>query len=320
MRRVEGGWVRVARDRADRRGRYKVVLDRPADEKWVVRAFSGGVRSGRRTVSPAPPPLKGPPADACGARVPKSDGTWWECSFFDEFAGSALNDNKWLAQETAVSGVANGTSCYLKKPWTIGVANGLLRLSAQKLGTPFTCKSPLADFTTDRASATVTTRGRFSQAYGRFSFRAQMSTTRVPGAHSALWLYPNKHTYGKWPLSGEVDVAEWYSALPTRVFPSVHYIDGGNNVHTGQDATFVNVSQWHTYTVEWSPTTMTFWFDGVKVYEHSWLALAPLLGSQPFDQPFNVVLTQAWGGLWNAPTALTPNRVTMTVDWVRVWR
>jgi hypothetical protein len=45
-----------------------------------------------------------------------------------------------------------------------------------------------------------------------------------------------------------------------------------------------------------------------------------LVGSQPFDQPFNVVLTQAWGGLWNAPTALTPNRVTMTVDRVRVWK
>ena len=36
--------------------------------------------------------------------------------------------------------------------------------------------------------------------------------------------------------------------------------------------------------------------------------------------PFNVVLTQAWGGLWDAPTDATPYRVTMTVDGVRVWR
>ncbi len=65
---------------------------------------------------------------------------------------------------------------------------------------------------------------------------------------------------------------------------------------------------------------MRFYYDGELTYEHRGAALAPLVGSQPFDQPFNVVLTQAWGGLWNAITAETPKRVTMVVDRVRVWK
>jgi hypothetical protein len=50
------------------------------------------------------------------------------------------------------------------------------------------------------------------------------------------------------------------------------------------------------------------------------MRIRAVIGTQPFDQPFNVVVTQAWGGLWNAPTSATPDRVTTTVDWVRVWK
>ena len=50
-----------------------------------------------------------------------------------------------------------------------------------------------------------------------------MPGTNVQGAHSALWLYPNSNLYGAWPNSGEIDVGEWYSAIPDHVYPSVHY-------------------------------------------------------------------------------------------------
>jgi beta-glucanase (GH16 family) len=326
VRRVDDGWVRVASARADRRGRYRIVVPRPGRVRWTVRAVSEGLRTRHRSVPPtgattaAPLPVDVPDADACGARPQKADGSWWECTFVDEFGGDTIDPTRWVAQETAFSGMTNGSACYVKSPSTLSVADGALRLSAVKLAQSFTCASPLGSFTTNRAAAAVTTKGRFSQAYGRFEARLKMADTRVQGAHSAFWLFPDARKYGAWPLSGEIDVAEWYSSLPGQVFPSVHYVDGDRNVHTGQDGFVDDASAFHTYAVEWTPRRMRFFYDGRLTFEHSWTALAPLLGSQPFDQPFNVVLTQAWGGLWNAPTAETPDRVTMTVDWVRVWK
>jgi len=326
VRSTRDGWKRVAADDATLLGRYRVWIPRPERRAWTVRAVSQGMSSEKRRIPrqptvEEPPPVVPPPPDACGARLQKEDGTLWECTFVDDFNGATIDTGKWLAQSTSLSGVTNGTSCYIgNKPEVISLADGTLKLSAIHLDAPFTCKSPYGDFSTDRASATLTTKGRFSQILGRFAFRAKFPTTRVQGAHPALWLFPDGQRYGRWPLSGEIDVVEWYSALPEKVYPSVHYVDGLNDVHSGQNGTFADVSDWHTYVVEWNADTMRFIYDGDLIWEHQWAALAPLIGTQPFDQPFNAVVTQAWGGLWNAPTDATPDRVTTTVDWVRVWK
>ena len=303
--RVDGD-VAVLRGRAPAGAKIRTVRKTPAGWRRIAAAHL-------QTASRLSP-------DACGKRRRKEDGTLWRCTFVDNFNGTTLDTSKWLVQETSASGVTNGRSCYVDTPSAIKVEGGSLLLSAQLHHDDFTCESPYGDFTTDRTSATVTTKGRFNQTLGRFAFRAKMPTTRVKGAHPALWLYPDGQKYGRWPLSGEIDVAEWYSALPEQVFPSVHYIDGLNDIHTGKRGRFADVSDWHVYELEWTSKTMRFYYDHKLIWEHTWAPLAPLIGTQPFDQPFNVVLTQAWGGLWNAPTEATPHRVTMAVDWVRVWK
>jgi hypothetical protein len=60
---------------------------------------------------------------------------------------------------------------------------------------------------------------------------------------------------------------------------------------------------------------MTFSYDGQECFRHSWTPNAPLTGSQPFDQPFNLVMTQTGG--YDRPAGTT---VTLEVDWVRAWR
>ena len=75
----------------------------------------------------------------------------------------------------------------------------------------------------------------------------------------------------------------------------------------------------HTYVVEWTPTLMRFSYDGRVCFEHAWTP-TNVTGSAPFDRPFNLVLSQAWGSLWNAPTAQTSGASTLVVDWVRAWQ
>lgn len=322
VRRVAGDWQPVATGRATDEGRYRIVLDEVPDVRWVVRAGAGGTRSRLRAIDPPTdePPAQQAPDDACGARIAKPDGTLWECSFADEFDGDALDTTKWMAQDTGVTGVTNGTTgCFVDRPWSVAVGNGKLRLSATQTVNHFLCKRRFGDFTTDLTAAAVSSKGHFTQTYGRFEFRAKLPAVTVAGAHATMWLYPDQLTYGAWPRSGEVDVAEWFSALPNRIFPSLHYIDGLKNVRSGMDAT-TDSTRYHTYAVEWSPTSMSFTYDGLLVWEHTWTPIAPFLASQPFDRPFNVVLSQAWGGLWNARTEATPDRATLRIDYVRVWK
>jgi beta-glucanase (GH16 family) len=258
----------------------------------------------------------------CGSQVhQKADGSPWVCSFADEFTGAELDRTKWSPQQTAVSGIHVGPECIVDDADNVMVSAGLLRLTALKEPAPFACDSPYGDYTTNYTSGGVTTWGKFSQAYGRFEFRVKFPTTKIAGLQSSLWLYPVAHTYGGWPASGEIDIAEAYTSHPDRAIPYIHY-----NTAIADDPSVTNwfckldLSTFHTYVGVWTPTSITISYDGNVCMEHAWDA-ATLTGSQPFDQPFAVILTQVLGGgttnAFNPDT--TPLPATTEVDWVRVW-
>src|SRR5690349_15252826 len=77
----------------------------------------------------------------CGATpIAKSTGGYWQCSFSDDFNGTALDTSKWLPQRTDTSGYTNGlTACFVDSANNISVANGSLQLTVRKEAAPFTC-------------------------------------------------------------------------------------------------------------------------------------------------------------------------------------
>lgn len=262
----------------------------------------------------------GPPS--CGTTTYlKSDGSAWKCTFADEFSGTSLDSKRWTPQQTSISGTHVGPECLVNSRDNVSVANGVLSLTARKVATPFTCNSPYGNYTTQYTSGGVTTYGKFSQAFGRFEFRAKFPAATVPGLQSALWLYPEKAVYGKWPASGEIDVAEVYSLYPDRQIPYVHYLqaDPADTSVTNWYCK-LDVSQFHTYVAEWTLTKIKITNDGTTCLEHTINPAAPLVAPAPFDQPFNVILTQVLGVNTNAfDPATTPLPATTQVDWVRVW-
>lgn len=276
------------------------------------------------TIVGTEPSAAGPPNRlSCGGERPaKPGGGRYTCSFEDDFTGSRIDTTKWMVQDTSLSGFPAGTNgCYVNDASTLEVENGTVRLTASRTAAPFTCKSPYGDYKAEYKASTVTTRGKFAQAYGRFEFRAKMPAVARKGVHSALWLYPQDHTYGGWPNSGEVDVAEWWGEHPDNVYPSVHYAGENVSQSTGFNCPVPAASAtYHRYAVDWSPTTMRFYYDGQLCFEHAWTPAGPLSGSQPFDKPFNVVLTQLLYGVWDAAATGVPTAATLKVDWVRVWR
>lgn len=259
--------------------------------------------------------------DACGPILKKPGGGKWRCTFADDFTGTELDTSKWSTQNTVKSGFRSGLTCY-RDDSNVEVRQGTLRLQARDLGQPVDCSNPYGTFHTRYTGGLVTTRNSFAQTYGRFEVRAAFPTTRSEGVHGAFWMYPPNLKYGRWPASGEIDVAEWWSSDPQTVLPTLHY--NGRNFHadSGWNCKVANVSTFHTYAVEWYPTGMRFFIDGSKCYERKWRPAAPQVAPQPFDHPFGMILNMGVGTAagTNVVSEATPLPATFIVDYARAWK
>lgn len=244
----------------------------------------------------------------------KADGTPWRCTFFDDFSGTTLDRTKWVPIETRTSGYQIGDDCFVDSPDNVSVAGGALSLTVRKTAAPFDCPGASASGPLQHTAGSVTTSGTFAQSRGRFEIRAAFPATKVAGHHSALWLYPSKPV-GTFPFSGEIDIAEMYSDWSDRVIPNIHYGHWDPTV-TNNYCMMQDVSQMHTYTLEWTPTTMSIAFDGTPCVTHQLTAVT----SDPFLGEFLMVLTQGTGMGDNAATSSTPTIGTTKVDYVRVWK
>jgi beta-glucanase (GH16 family) len=240
-------------------------------------------------------------------------------TFEDNFNGTRLNTLKWTVQRSATSGAKPGLSCWDNYPETIKVSGGTLKLRNVKVP-EFTCKSPYGDFRTKYKGASVSTRNKHEFTYGKVEIRAKFPTARVVGIHSALWLYPRETTYGGWPRSGEIDIAEYYTKYPDRAIPYLHYVRDPGDPVTNTRCLIQDPTTFHTYTLDWSPGLITVRYDGTVCLIHRIDPADPLTGSAPFDKPFYLLLTQTLGIGQNAfVEGTTPLPQTMEIDRVRIW-
>lgn len=281
------------------------------------------------------------PAQPCGSATPPGTTGTWTCTLDDEFNGTSLNTTYWSPMTTAQLGFRNPPGCFVDSPDNISVSGGTLNLTARPAAAPFTCHDALhGDYQAYDTSGSVTSKGKFAQAFGVFSIRAKFPAATVAGLQSSLWLWPAADTYGAWPASGELDIAEEYSLFPDRAIPTLHYypttapkltsttLPEGTNTYTNYFCTIDNVNAFHTYTMTWQPGTITMSYDGrtclIDHYSATDATGNPLPAGAPFDQPFFINLTQAFGvndGVHdNSYTPSTPLPATTEVDYVRVWQ
>jgi beta-glucanase (GH16 family) len=264
------------------------------------------------------------PAPTCGGTTTlKSNGTAWRCTFDDEFNGTSLNTANWVPQQTANSGYTSGGECYTGSPNNVSESGGTLSLTVRKEAAPFTCADPAGNYTTQYTGGMVSTDGKFSQTYGLFEVRAKLPAAAVAGLQESFWLWPvNDAAYGSvWPASGEIDFAEMYSLYPNLDVPYIHYNAAAPDPNvTTYTCTIADQTQFHTYGLQWTPTSISILLDGKTCLTDSWHPAAPLTAPAPFNQPFFLILTQALGITTNAfSAARTPLPGTTQVDWVRIW-
>jgi beta-glucanase (GH16 family) len=273
------------------------------------------------TAAPSAPVAPTASGGDCGGQPTVDvDGQAWGCTFDDEFDGTTLNTGKWVVQQTADGGYHSGLECFEDSPDNVSVSGGTLQLTAQEEGSSFICPGA-PPYATQYTSGMVSTYQRFTQSDGLFEVRAKISGATTQGLQSSFWLYPAQPTYGAWPASGEIDIAELFSQYPTLAIPFVHYNNSANDAEaTNDDCVIGDPSQFHTYAVQWTPQSLTFLYDGQTCLVDHWNPASPLSDPAPFNEPFYICLTQALGiGTNQFLAGTTPLPATTSVDWVRVW-
>ncbi len=259
-----------------------------------------------------------PPTDACGTVLAKADGTTWACTFVDNFDGTSLDRRSWLPQVYFAMGTQEAHTCYADDPSHVSVARGALRLTMRKVAIPVSCTFGGLTGPTSYVSGGVTSYHLFSQQYGRFEARIKNTATSAPGLHEAFWLWPDDRYPSDtvWPVAGEIDISETYSAHPTLSIPFLHYsADAHGGVHglnTAYNCT-ADRGVWNKYTLEWTASKLQILVNG-KV------CLTNTSGDPAFMKPYIIALTQGMGAAGNVYDGRAPLPATMSVDYVKVWK
>jgi beta-glucanase (GH16 family) len=256
-----------------------------------------------------------PTTDACGTLLKKADGSSWQCTFADDFTGTALDRTKWIPQTDFSHGTDTARSCFMDDPANVSVAGGNLRLSVRKLAKPVNCAGKPAGY----AGGSVSTFYRFSQQYGRFEARMKVPATTQRGLHEAFWMWPDVRVPSAaiWPAAGEIDISESYSYYPDLSIPFLHYTyyDNWGSIPGLNTAWNCAASRgvWNTYTLEWSASRLEILVNGKT-------CLVNTSGDPAFRKPYIMAVTQGLGSTANGYTGTIPLPATTEVDYVKAWR
>jgi hypothetical protein len=262
---------------------------------------SGGAQS---TVT-LPDPVVAQGTNPSGQPVPTANLPGWQNIFWDDFTkdaalGSWANNNdpdkicyvgaqgqQWRSYPKTY------LDTYQKRPYrsdaVLSVKNSCLDFWLHNVdGTPAGANpSPLITGTSQY------------QTYGRYSARLRVTNNTLSEYHAAWLLWPQSEI---WPADGEEDFPEGQLSGSVQGFHHYARSAGGQDVAAIPAGT--KFTDWHTYTMEWSPGRVRFLLDDVVV-----------LNSTAFVPSKNM--------RWQLQTETNGSGThsgNLECDWVSVWK
>ena len=241
-----------------------------------------------------------------GGEVPRDDPPGWSQVFYDGFdkpapPGSWANE---CESDRVVYEGAQGQQwltyprCFLdtfdRRPYradqVLSVAGGKLIFDLRQVDGQPAGANP----------SPILNAGSQYQLYGRYSARMRVDTPGLNEYYVAWLLWPQSE---RWPDDGELDFPEgWLSGTVGgyQHFAGAGSCDGCKVQSADIGARFTD---WHTYTIEWSPGRVRYLLDDIVVLDHTeWVP----------SKPMRWQLQTETRGNGN-------NQGRVLVDWVSVW-
>lgn len=162
----------------------------------------------------------------------------------DEFNGSSLDESKWGVYEGAGNaGIGKRVAS------AVNVSGGELKIT----GNGFDGGGLATDY---------------NSTYGYFEVRQRFDANSI-GYNTATLLWPKS---GKWPVDGEIDIAEIFNGDTANCGSYVHWGSDNKQLYNEYSGNF---SQWHTWGVEWRPDGLTYYLDGKKFWDVTTASAVP---------------------------------------------
>ena len=240
------------------------------------------------------------------ASVLKSDAKRYKLVWADEFnAAGALDTSKWgFDVGTGEWGWGNNEKeYYTSRLQNASILNGVLKISAQKENFK-NCKY---------TSARIVTNNKFSFTYGKVVARAKLP--KGVGTWPAIWLLGSNVNTQKWPACGEIDIMEHKGSEPNKIYSTLHYPNHSGD--KGDSSTIIvnNVcTQFHIYSMEWTPTSINFYVDDVK--HKTFINTSETV----FNHDFYLIINLAMGGLFAGPIEENFKSANFEIDYIRVYQ
>lgn len=244
----------------------------------------------------------------------------------DEFdTNGAVNATKWYHQTQLPAGGSwfnNEVQHYTNQLTNSSVNAGFLNIVAKK--EPYTDQGITKQYTSARLNS------KFAFLYGRVDIRAKVPTNQ--GTWPALWMlgknvnedgafFDSNFGTTDWPACGEIDIMEHgiTPSQPTNYVQSALHTPSsfGNTTNIGGTIANNLGTNYHVYSMNWSPYQITFLLDGVAYYTYNPAIKTP--SNWPFNSEQYLLLNIAMGGIAGTiPSNFT--QTSMQVDYVRVYQ
>lgn len=222
----------------------------------------------------------------------------------DEFSNSISKD--WVFESGHGSnGWGNNELQYYQKE-NARIENGQLVITAKK--------EDVSD--ASYTSVRMKTQGKKTWRYGKIEARIKMPAFQ--GVWPAFWMLGDNIGNVGWPNCGEIDVMEHVNT-EQRTYGTVHYTDGNQSYkHVGGNKE-IDVTQYHTYTIDWDENRILWFVDNVQYHEFN--IANNVDGTHEFHKPFFILLNMAIGGNWPGFSIDdSAFEAEMYVDYVRVYQ
>jgi hypothetical protein len=257
---------------------YSVQVKVKANGSWSALGAPKSVTTTGCGSTPPPAPAPNPTGSAAtnlGWGTPIAAGS-------DEFNGTAVDSTKWNNYNTSGH---HGNGQRLQSQSV--VAGGMLTQTGLSNGD----------------TGYLSSKYRPGTMYGKWEVRMRVPS-RDTEYHPVLLLWPD--VGGNKTTEDEVDFSESTGVLNRDQF-YLHYGAAGTTTQTRAEK-YLDMTQWHNYAVDWSPSGVRGYIDGVLWFVDTDPSHNP-------NQPMHQGIQLDW-----FPDGTSTSTSTMQVDWTRTYR
>lgn len=227
----------------------------------------------------------------------------------EEFEEAIKLDDNWLfeTKDSFNPDMSEGLQQFQRK--NVELSGGILKLYA---------KENAGVYTSARLS------GKYAFKYGRIEIRTKLPEEEIRGIWAKMGLIGDNIGTVGWPLSGEMDIVEYFSNSPNTINNYIH-----SSTNNSENGTLISSNysletaeeEFHAYGILWTDKYIKFYLDNPDNITYSFpRPSSPNEENWPFDKPFYLIIGMVIGGPYGGEgvdASLFPT--SLEIDYVRVY-